>query len=79
MDISLAEAKSHLSELIERVQEGESVIITKRGKQVAKISSIKDPRKPIDLAALQALTNSTSLQKTGAGEFMRNLRDSDRY
>ncbi len=79
MDANLAEAKARLSELIERVEDGESAIITKRGKQVAKISSIKELRKRIELGALQALTNSMPLQKTGAGEFMRNLRDSDRY
>lgn len=79
MDISLAQAKAHLSELIERVEDGDSVIITKRGRQVAKLSNINQPRKAIDLNALQALTNSMPLQKVNAGEFMRNLRDGDRY
>lgn len=35
MDISVAEAKNRLSELIRRVREGERVVITSHGKPVA--------------------------------------------
>jgi prevent-host-death family protein len=38
MTISLNEAKTHLSALIERVNAGEEIIITKHGKPVAKLS-----------------------------------------
>ncbi|MDI6024933.1 type II toxin-antitoxin system prevent-host-death family antitoxin [Corticibacterium sp. UT-5YL-CI-8] len=45
---NLAEAKSHLSELINRVEGGETVQIMKRGKPVAELVPIRKPRKPID-------------------------------
>jgi prevent-host-death family protein len=38
MTISLNDAKTHLSALIERVKAGEEITITKHGKPVAKLS-----------------------------------------
>ena len=38
MDVSIAEAKNRLSEMIRAVEAGESVIITRHGKPVAQIS-----------------------------------------
>ena len=37
MDVSVAEAKNHLSELLRSVTEGESVVITRNGKPVAQL------------------------------------------
>lgn len=37
MEIAVAEAKSHLSELIRAVAEGEQVVITRSGKPVAQL------------------------------------------
>jgi antitoxin (DNA-binding transcriptional repressor) of toxin-antitoxin stability system len=36
--ISLTDAKAHLSELIARVEAGDSIVITRRGKPVARCS-----------------------------------------
>jgi prevent-host-death family protein len=79
MNIGLAEAKAHLSELIEQVSNGNEVTITKRGKPVAQLMPIVPKRKPIDFKALRRLTDSMPLQDQSAGEFMRELRDNDRY
>ena len=77
--ISLAEAKARLSELVSRVAEGETVQITKRGKPVAQITPVQKPRKPIDVEALRALTSKMPMQSESAGDFVRKMRDSDRY
>ena len=46
-DVTLEEAQSHLSDLIERLQPGESVVITHGEKPVARLSSEEPPkRKP---------------------------------
>jgi antitoxin (DNA-binding transcriptional repressor) of toxin-antitoxin stability system len=37
-EVALFEAKNRLSELIDRVQAGEAIIITRRGKAVAQLS-----------------------------------------
>lgn len=77
--ISLAEAKAHLSELIDRVEAGDSIDITRRGKRVARLSAVDRPRKPIDRAALDELTRMMSSQGQSAAALIRAMRDDDRY
>jgi prevent-host-death family protein len=78
MNISIAEAKAHLSELIEQVSNGNEVTITKRGKPVAQLTPIVPNRKPIDFEALRRLTDSMPMQEQSAGDFMREMRDNYR-
>jgi prevent-host-death family protein len=77
--VNLAHAKAHLSELVEEAASGETICITRRGKPIAQISAIARPRKPIDIAALRALTETMPMQPESAGEFVRRMRDEDRY
>jgi antitoxin (DNA-binding transcriptional repressor) of toxin-antitoxin stability system len=77
--ITLADAKAHLSELTELAAAGESVIITKRGKPVARMSRPEQPRRPIDLQRLRSLTASMPLQEEQAAESVRRMRDAARY
>lgn len=77
--VSLADAKARLSELIDRVEAGETIDITRRGKPVARLVAAEAPRKPIDVAALRALTATMPLQTESAGDFVRRMRDEDRY
>ena len=74
--ISLAEAKAHLSEIIDRVEAGESVEITRRGKTAAIITPAARPKKPIDLAALRALRVTMPYQEESAVDLIRKMRDS---
>jgi prevent-host-death family protein len=76
---SIADAKAHLSELIDRVEAGETVEITRRGKLVAKIEPTQKPKKRVDVGALRRLAASLPVQKQSAGDFVREMRDSDRY
>ncbi len=77
--ISLAEAKAHLSELIDRVQAGESIEITRRGKPVARLTAVTRARKRIDKDRLHALTSTMPVQSTTAAALVRSMRDTDRY
>ena len=77
--ISLAEAKAHLSEVIDRVEAGEAVEITRRGKPVARLTAVTPPRKPIDIEALRALTDSMMTSPISAGDFVRAMRDDERF
>jgi prevent-host-death family protein len=77
--VNLADAKAHLSELIERVESGEQIDITRRGKPVARLAAIAAPRKPIDLAMLQALTAKLPREAEDAATLVRAMRDGDRY
>jgi prevent-host-death family protein len=76
--ISLADAKAHLSELVDRVEAGDSVDITRRGKPVARLTAASRPRKPIDAALLGALTRSMRPQNQDAADLVRSMRDADR-
>lgn len=77
--VNLADAKAHLSELVERAAAGEEVRITRRGKPVAQIVPADLPRKPVNLVALQALTAAMPKQAEPAREAIRKMRDEARY
>lgn len=77
--INLADAKAHLSELVDRVEAGDSIDITRRGKPVARLTALAGPRKPIDAALLQSLTAAMPPQPQGAADLVRSMRDGDRY
>jgi prevent-host-death family protein len=77
--INLADAKARLSELVERAATGEPVCITRRGKPIAQLTGIARAPKPIDLAALRALTAAMPLRAESASASVRQMRDDDRY
>jgi prevent-host-death family protein len=78
-DVTLADAKAQLSELIERVLRGEDVTITRRGKPVARLVGIERKPQPIDIKALRALTDSMPMQEESTATWLRRVRDSARY
>ena len=41
--VSVQEAKSHLSELLRRVERGEEIVITRRGKPIARLIKVAGP------------------------------------
>lgn len=77
--VNLADAKAHLSELIDRVEAGDSINITRRGKPVARLTAVARPRKRIDAVLLQSLTATMPLQAQAAADLVRSMRDGDRY
>jgi len=74
--VSVAEAKAHLSSLLDTVTKGGSVVITRRGKPIAELV----PRRAVRdlLPELEALRSSLPPQTTGAAETIRDLRDTAR-
>lgn len=77
--VNLADAKAHLSELVTQAASGETVCITRRGKPVARLTAVQPPRRPVDVAALRTLTDSMPAQRESGGDFVRAMRDGDRY
>lgn len=47
-EIGLFETKTHLSEIIDKVLQGRTFIITKRGKHVAELRPIPQQRRPLE-------------------------------
>lgn len=77
--VNLADAKAHLSELVDRVEGGESIEITRWGKPVARLTAARERRKPVDAALLKALTDALPVQPEPAADLVRSMRDGDRY
>jgi prevent-host-death family protein len=77
--VNLAEAKAHLRELVARAAAGEAVCIMRRGKPVAQLTAITLGRKRINLSALQAMTDTMPMQSDSARDFVRRMREDERY
>ena len=77
--VSLDDAKQRLAELLDRVEAGEAVEITRNGKTVARLLPADRVTNRIDAASLKAVTDMQSAPAELEHEFMRKLRDGDRY
>ena len=53
MDVSIAEAKNRLPELIRAVEDGEKVVITRHGKPVAQIAAPPPERRKVRLGGMK--------------------------
>ncbi|MRI53323.1 type II toxin-antitoxin system Phd/YefM family antitoxin [Methylobacterium sp. DB1607] len=76
--INLAEAEPRLSELVDRVEAGESIDIIRGGRPVARITGIATSRRRIDATMLQSLTATIPPQSQDAADLVRSMRDGDR-
>ena len=71
--VTLVEAKAHLSELLDKVEAGEQVVITRHGKPVANMSPVIAAKRPFrSRAAFRA--RMPKLKKSGAA-LIREMRD----
>lgn len=78
--VSLAEAKAHLSALVDRVESGATITITRRGKEVARLTSASSSHPTtVDPNTLRAVTAGMPMQRQDAGNFMQGMRDDERY
>ena len=73
--VSLAQAKARLSELLDRVEAGQEVVITRRGKAVAHLSAAAGPRKPLPLRELAGFRATMPRLRRPAAELLREVRD----
>jgi prevent-host-death family protein len=72
--VKLTEAKANLSKLLDCVEAGETVTITRRGRAVAVVSGVAKPKKPIDLEALRKFRESMPLSRKSEAELIREMR-----
>ena len=73
---TVAEAKAHLSELLARVERGEELIITRRGRPVAQLSPVHPVKRPPDWQAIRAFRESLPIMEDPATDLVRGMRDS---
>ncbi len=72
---TVAEAKAHLSDLLSRVEKGEELVITRRGRPVANLVPIRPARCAPDWSAIRAFRESLPAAGSSAAELVRTVRD----
>ena len=72
---TVAEAKAHLSELLARVESGEELVITRRGRPVAQLSPVRPVKRPPDWQSIRAFRESMPAMETSATDLVREMRD----
>lgn len=78
---NIAEAKAHLSEILNRVEAGERVTITRRGTPVAALvrpsskAAQAAPASQIDWNAIAAFRRTLPKSKVSAADLIRKMRD----
>ncbi|WP_374692587.1 type II toxin-antitoxin system Phd/YefM family antitoxin [Accumulibacter sp.] len=73
---TVAHAKAHLSELLDRVEKGEELVITRRGKPVASLAPIRPAPRGPDWTAIRAFRESLPTGGSTATDLVRASRES---
>ena len=76
--VNLVQAKAHLSELLDKVESGEEVIITRHGRAVAHIRRVSRPKYPLRLDDLAAFRATMPRLRAPSAELLREVRDEGR-
>jgi prevent-host-death family protein len=74
--VTVVEAKAHLSELLDKVESGEEVTITRHGRPVAQISPVPRPKQP--LRSLAAFRATMPRSRKSSATLLRKMRDEGR-
>jgi antitoxin (DNA-binding transcriptional repressor) of toxin-antitoxin stability system len=74
MQVGIFEAKTRLSELLERVERGEDVVITRRGAPIARLAALTTRPRKVDLEQLfaDAAAARKTLPKTSWSELKQD-------
>ena len=75
--MSLAQAKAHLSELINTVELGEEVVITRHGRPVARVLPAAPAKKVMPLQRLAKLRRQVPARQGSSADLLRELRDAE--
>jgi prevent-host-death family protein len=71
--VTIVDAKAHLSDLVDKVEGGEEVVITRHGRPVVHMLAIPKPKKPVpDLSAFRA--TMPRMRKSSVAR-LRQMRD----
>lgn len=80
--VDVDQAEKSLRELLEKVEAGEELVITRNGEPVAHVHAApkaERPKKPIDFERLAALRARVPPLTKDAGTLIREMRDEERY
>lgn len=74
--VSLAQAKAHLSDLVDKAETGEEVVITRHGRPVARLSAEARPHAP--LRPLQRFRTAMPRWRRSSAALLRAARNEER-
>ena len=77
--ITLADAKAHLSAVLDDVAAGQQVVVTRRGRPVARIVAEPAPHEGAACAWVSGLRSFVEAQPKASGSAVADMRDSERY
>ena len=75
--MSLAHAKAHLSELLNTVESGQEVVITRHGRPVARVLPASPVKRTLPLERLAKLRQQFPAREGSSAELLRELRDAE--
>lgn len=78
LTVNLAEAKANLSALLDKVERGEEVVITRHGRAVAQLKSPEVPKKPLAVDELEAFRARMPRLRRPSARLLREMRDEGR-
>ncbi|MHB1403552.1 MAG: type II toxin-antitoxin system Phd/YefM family antitoxin [Thiobacillus sp.] len=73
--VSLSKAKSNLSQLLRRVEAGEEVVITRRGKPIARITPVERPK--LAVKSLAAFRRRMPRWRKASSELLQEMCDEE--
>lgn len=76
IEVKVAQAKTHLSELLSKVEAGEEVVISRGNQPIARLVRIENRQDRI--AAIEALRAERARHKPVSSEEIREFRDEGR-
>ena len=77
--ISLASAKAHLSAVLDDVEAGQQVVVTRRGRPVARIVAEHTQRKRAATAWVATLSDFVEAQPKAGGSSVADMRGGERF
>jgi prevent-host-death family protein len=77
--VSLAQAKARLSALLDKVEAGEEVVITRHGRPVANIGPVTRKKQPLPLEKLATFRARMPHWRKDSALLLREMRDDERY
>ncbi len=75
--VSIANAKAHLSELLDAVEAGEQVVITRHGRPVARVIPVREAKRQLPLDRLEALRRQLPGRQESSALVLREMRDQE--
>jgi prevent-host-death family protein len=75
--VTLTQARTRLSQLLDKVEAGEEVVITRRGRAAARIQSYEARKQPIPFEDLAAFRATMSRLRDSSTKLLRAARDEE--